>query len=102
MVGLTIAVMTACASIAPPDLKTDLPAQYRNATPNEGAAAAPDLRGWWHVFGDAQLDRLVDDALASNLDLQQAAERSRAARLLNRHAPTAKRSSHRLGKSLQS
>lgn len=86
MMGLTLAVMTACVSIAPPDLKTDLPAQWRNATPAEGAAAAPDLRGWWHVFGDPQLDKLVDDALASNLDLQQAAERIRAARLLNRHS----------------
>lgn len=86
MTALTIAVMTACASVQTPDLKPDLPSQWRNATPAEGGAATPDLRGWWHAFGDSRLDALVDEALKTNLDLQQAAERIRAARLLARHS----------------
>jgi outer membrane protein, multidrug efflux system len=35
---------------------------------------------WWHEFGDAELDRLVQRALSVNLDLRVALDRVRAAR----------------------
>lgn len=46
-----------------------------------GKAAAPDdPASWWRRFGDPDLDRLVDRALAGNLDLELAAARLRQAR----------------------
>lgn len=41
-----------------------------------------DLAHWWMELGDPVLDRLIDEALAQNLDLQQAAARVDEARAL--------------------
>ncbi|HVX04671.1 MAG TPA: efflux transporter outer membrane subunit [Rhodanobacteraceae bacterium] len=71
----------ACVSVAVPKLPSDdLPAQWRNASPQLGAR--PDLTGWWKHFDDPQLDALVDAALRDNLDVQQAVLKLRAARAL--------------------
>ena len=43
-------------------------------------ARAFDGHRWWSVFGDAQLDALVDEAVRQNLDLQTAAARIAEAR----------------------
>ncbi|MBV9842832.1 MAG: efflux transporter outer membrane subunit [Sphingomonadaceae bacterium] len=40
-----------------------------------------DLASWWHVFGDPELDRLVEIALRQNLDVQTAVSRVKEARL---------------------
>src|SRR3546814_166952 len=49
-----------------------------------GEASAPtDLDRWWRALGDPELERLVDTALAQNLDIRQATARideARAAR----------------------
>ncbi|WIG56668.1 MAG: RND efflux system, outer membrane lipoprotein, NodT family [Rhodanobacteraceae bacterium] len=75
------AALGACVSVKVPKLPSgDLPAQWRNASPQLGAK--PDLTGWWKHFGDPQLDALVDAALHGNLDVQQAALKLRAARAL--------------------
>jgi NodT family efflux transporter outer membrane factor (OMF) lipoprotein len=75
------AALGACVSVKVPKLPTgDLPAQWRNASPQLGAK--PDLTGWWKQFNDPQLDALVDAALHDNLDVQQAALKLRAARAL--------------------
>lgn len=80
-----LVTMAGC-SVAPlPELKPPLPDTWRNA-PAGVAPPTADLRGWWQALGDPQLDALIDRALQSNLDVAQAAERMRAARLLNRHA----------------
>ncbi|RQU92091.1 RND transporter [Burkholderia cenocepacia] len=74
------AVLTACtsapvATVAPPPLA----ATYANADLAAGGPAA-DTAAWWHGFRDPILDRLVDTALANNLDLQAAVARIDAAR----------------------
>jgi NodT family efflux transporter outer membrane factor (OMF) lipoprotein len=75
------AALGACVSVKVPKLPSgDLPAQWRNASPELGAK--PDLTGWWKHFGDPQLDGLVDAALHDNLDVRQAALKLRAARAL--------------------
>lgn len=75
------ALLGACVSVNVPKLPSgDLPAQWRNASPQLGAK--PDLTGWWKHFNDPQLDALVDAALRDNLDVQQAALKLRAARAL--------------------
>jgi len=38
------------------------------------------LRNWWKSFGDAQLNRLMDKALAGNLDIKIALTRIDQAR----------------------
>lgn len=51
-------------------------AQWKTATPAEGMHRGE----WWKLFGDAELDRLVDAANAQNQDLAAAAARVKQAR----------------------
>jgi len=74
------AVLTACTSapvadVTPPPLAST----YANADLSAGGPAA-DTVAWWHGFHDPILDRLVDMALANNLDLKAAVARIDAAR----------------------
>ena len=48
----------------------DVPGTYANAAPDANATANID---WWRQFGDPQLDALVAEALAGNLDVKVAA-----------------------------
>jgi outer membrane protein, multidrug efflux system len=61
---------------------TDAPAAWTNAVPAAGISPATpaELAQWWRVLGDAQLDALVDEALAGGKDLKLAAARVRQAR----------------------
>jgi NodT family efflux transporter outer membrane factor (OMF) lipoprotein len=54
--------------------KLDLPAQFteRPATPAEIALTDAQLTRWWTSFDDPTLDRLIDQAIAGNIDLQVA------------------------------
>jgi NodT family efflux transporter outer membrane factor (OMF) lipoprotein len=67
-----------------PSLPSAVPSQWRNAAPPVAgrASPAPDLVGWWHAFGDPQLDDLVTRALANDFTIAQARERLIAARAL--------------------
>ncbi len=58
-----------------------MPAAWSEAPPPPPAEATPaiDLDRWWTSFNDAQLDSLIDRAVAANLDLRQAAGRYREA-----------------------
>ena len=54
-------------------------------TPTAGVASAPAPNAWWRTLGDAQLDALIDAALAHNPDVHAAKARLREARAqLNR------------------
>ncbi|MGO4328619.1 efflux transporter outer membrane subunit [Cupriavidus sp. 2TAF22] len=77
-----VALLGACAG-APPAAPTPLPLAdgYANAS-LASDAAVPDLSGWWKGFRDPVLDKLVDAALAENLDLKTAVARIDAARAL--------------------
>ncbi|WP_408870148.1 TolC family protein, partial [Gluconacetobacter asukensis] len=52
------------------------------ATDAEIARTNAELKDWWHRFGDAELDRLVDRAISGNYDLQIAGQRILAERAL--------------------
>ena len=54
-----------------------LPAQWNAATQNKRPALPSE---WWRLFKDPALNRLVDDAVAGNLDVAQAKARIREAR----------------------
>jgi outer membrane protein, multidrug efflux system len=84
LIGALICGMAGCAAPLP-RLTTPLPVQWQHAVASNPATPT-DLHGWWHAFGDPELDALVDRALANNLDVAQAVERLRATRALHDRA----------------
>ena len=68
VLALALAACTTTPT-APPQL--DLP---------QGTANDPSLEHWWTAFNDPTLDRLIDEALANNLDLRAAISRVDSAR----------------------
>jgi NodT family efflux transporter outer membrane factor (OMF) lipoprotein len=80
------ALLAGCVQVAVPRLDAPAPAAWQHAPAADAALGpAPDLRGWWKAFGDAELDRLVERALEQNLTIAQAALRIDAARVLTQH-----------------
>lgn len=73
--GAAILALSACASMD----DTPAPARLRDAAslglPAADATALAIPAQWWHGFGDAQLDRLIDEALASHPSLKVAQAR---------------------------
>ncbi|TBR40036.1 MULTISPECIES: TolC family protein [Dyella] len=76
-----------CISTPAPDLKPPVPDTWRHVAP--AGTPTTDLQNWWKALGDPQLDALIERAMQSNLDVQQAAERLRSARILYPHAKDA-------------
>jgi len=75
---LSAAVLTACASVEglAPRATVGDPNGLAAATTLTGTSAAPwPTSRWWSGFGDAQLDRLIDEALATNPNLRIARAR---------------------------
>jgi len=80
-------VCAGCVSTPLPDLHVALPPQWQHLAPGATTSApGTDPDRWWEAFADPRLDAVVDDALAANLDIAQAAARLRAARVLHRRA----------------
>jgi len=86
----TALLLGACAISTPlPDLAKNPPTAFRNAPQTQAAPSpTPDLEHWWHAFNDPRLDRLIENALAQNLTLQQAQLRLVAARALQHKSGT--------------
>lgn len=78
--ALLTALLAGCASVGPDYTAPamDVPAAWQG-TPADTRPAA-DLARWWRRLGDSDLDALVDQALAANLDLEIARARLREAR----------------------
>jgi len=75
--AILAAALAGCADMAGIDARARLrDAPSLGLTPQAQDAHAPlvDSR-WWHAFGDAQLDRLIDQALQGNPNLQAAQAR---------------------------
>ncbi|MEP5938293.1 MAG: efflux transporter outer membrane subunit [Erythrobacter sp.] len=75
MVLFAMTVLPGCISLAPhiktPAVVAQMPDGYAGATSTK--QYEPDT--WWNAFNDPVLDQLVDDALAQNLDIAEAAGR---------------------------
>lgn len=84
LIGALIGTLAGCAAPLP-KLAPPLPASWQH-TIAANPAKPTDLHGWWHAFGDPELNALVDRALARNLDVAQAVQRLRASRTMDRHA----------------
>lgn len=66
----------ACASQPTVKPTVDLASAYSNvAIDNGGLRVAPLDQAWWRSFDDPVLNRLVDEALLGNLDIEAAAAR---------------------------
>jgi multidrug efflux system outer membrane protein len=86
--GLLAALaLTACSMSRPPEkLELDAPQQYRESQPVQGAwslarPADDSERGpWWTVFGDPDLNDLIDEARKANPNLAIAFARVKQAR----------------------
>jgi NodT family efflux transporter outer membrane factor (OMF) lipoprotein len=73
--------LVGCAALDPPPaMQPALPTAWSNQTDPADKRPPVDLTRWWTEFGDAVLDRLVNEAAVENLSLQQAASRVAAAR----------------------
>lgn len=70
-----------CINLAPDYQRpaTELPADWKSP---EGRSAATLGAQWWKIFGDTQLDRMVDEALTHNANLAVAIARVDEARAL--------------------
>src|SRR5689334_22969454 len=83
------ALLAAC-SVGPDYVRPDapLPDHFVRAPADTtpAPANAGDAREFWHRLGDPVLDRIVDDTLASNHDLQAAVARFDRANALLRGA----------------
>jgi outer membrane protein, multidrug efflux system len=80
IIFFTFAWITGCA--VGPDYQepaTIVPKQWHEAV-STGKIALPDK--WWETFNDKELNRLITEAIASNLDLKIAIERVKDARAL--------------------
>ena len=101
--------LTACAAVGP---EHEVPAVATGSgwtSPTQGAIDTAALAAWWKTFGDTDLERVVEQALANNLDLRQAdlaieAARAQLGRAEANTAPvvTAKGSAQRYRTSLNS
>ncbi|WP_034913969.1 efflux transporter outer membrane subunit [Erwinia sp. 9145] len=70
--ALCIATLAGCAThVEKAPQALPIPAQWRGQV----GPSAPVEMGWWRAFGDADLNRLVDQALRNNLDILTARSR---------------------------
>jgi len=76
-------LLTACATVGP-DYAEPPPVDIGDGwtLPPASASDAADLADWWSALDDPVLGRLINTALAQNLDLRQAAARIDEARAL--------------------
>jgi len=86
------AALSACATTAAPERPASPvppPAAWRTTPPNSQGAQGALAADWWTLLGDAQLNALVDKALARNADIALATARVDEARALSRAARSA-------------
>lgn len=76
-----LGALAGCMTVGPDYVRPDtaLPVQWRNTTAQDEAGAA-ELASWWRQFGDAELDALIDQALAASPDVRTARAKLREAR----------------------
>ncbi len=79
--------MHGCTRLQIPLLQRDVPATWHHISHSQHAVSVPqpDLKNWWRAFADQELEKIVINALRSNLDLQQSVGRIRAARALGQY-----------------
>jgi multidrug efflux system outer membrane protein len=72
-------LLTACSPQYVPGPEVTTSPHYKQKITMRGETIEPYTK-WWANFGDPNLNRLVDEALAANISVEQARERIRLAR----------------------
>lgn len=82
MLSLLLALLTGCTTVGPDyrEPTLDVPTHWIEADAPLSDGDYDGLRTWWRTFQDPLLDRLVDQTLAHNQDLDVALARLRQAR----------------------
>lgn len=65
-------LVSGCVKVGPDYQPPELVVANHWSTGLDGAVARRQLQNWWRQFNDTELDRLMAEAVAANLDLQQA------------------------------
>ena len=88
---LGLALLSGCAAVGPNYQRPEvsLPPDYSEAAGEAVTTTAPVQRDWWRLFHDSTLDRLMEQALHDNQDLQMAISRVEEAEALVREAQSA-------------
>jgi len=73
--GTFALALSGCASMAPERAQPEIAAQLPNTFPNSENMGEYRPDAWWTAFDDPVLNALVEDALADNLDIAEAAAR---------------------------
>lgn len=90
LLAIQLTALSGCSQLFPkigPDYQKPelvLPANWSDSSAKSDQQsvinAETDLARWWRQLGDSQLDHLIDEALAGNLDLRSAKARLQQAR----------------------
>jgi multidrug efflux system outer membrane protein len=83
LISASALTLTACAVGPTYHAPLETPVALTAVDPQK-LTPAPTASDWWKAFGDPELDRLIDRALASNLDVRMAVDRVKEARALFR------------------
>ncbi len=78
LIPVVMALIAAGCTTVGPDYQrpaTPLPAQYPGAKPGPATPAVLIAADWWTLYGEAELTRLVEQALTANADIAQAVAR---------------------------
>ncbi len=67
-----------------PSIVTPIPLHWANGANARPGQGAPDLTTWWHRYHDPILNHLVETALSTNAQIDEALQRVAAARALAR------------------
>ncbi|MBI5920567.1 MAG: efflux transporter outer membrane subunit [Betaproteobacteria bacterium] len=86
-VAFVVAVNVACSSVGPDYVRPSIavPSAYKEAAPGQKPVQPRDSsaqRQWWKIYGDTQLDALVEQVNAANPSIHAAEARVRQARSL--------------------
>lgn len=94
--SVALAIVGAALAVAGCTPRTSAPVRPAQELPErwlppDAAGRTIDVAAWWTLFGDSQLDRLVEEALANNADIAAAVARIDEARALAAQAEAARR-----------
>jgi outer membrane protein TolC len=86
--ALMMSWLAGCAALPhlPDDAQFKRPDAYQSAASFSAPVSEWPANGWWHRYGDSQLDQLIDQALAGSPTLAMARARLEAAQAMSQIA----------------
>lgn len=82
MTSIVLAQLLGCAAVGPEHKVPEIPLGQGWLSTADSRTETATLARWWKTLGDPELERLVELALARNLDLRQAEQNIEASRAM--------------------